>query len=108
MATGEFRNSRRLAISWPGGVPRGPPPVSSRPPTSIAFDSSGNFYVSEFEGSRVQVFSPSGKLLGEVAEGVLAGPHGMAFDSSGALYMTDTGNGVVRKLRPSTGGASAP
>ena len=69
-------------------------------PTSINFDAAGNFFVSEVSNSRVQAFSPEGEFLGEVAAGLLRGPHGLAFDSTGALYITDTGNGLVRKFEP--------
>ena len=67
--------------------------------TSIAFDSQGNFYVSEVANHRIQRFSPSGEFLGEVAPGTLSNPHGLAFDSTGAFYVADTGNRVVRKYR---------
>ena len=56
--------------------------------------------MSEVDNSRVQVFDTEGQPLGELAQGVLANPHGMALDSSGSLYIADTGNGVVRKLHP--------
>ena len=69
-------------------------------PTRINFDAAGNFFVSEVSNSRVQAFSPEGEFLGEVAAGLLRGPHGLAFDSTGALYITDTGNGLVRKFEP--------
>ena len=69
-------------------------------PTNLAFDKDGNWWVSEFTGSRVRQFSPEGELLFELAPGTFRGPHGLLFDSTGALYVADTGNGVVRKFRP--------
>ena len=59
----------------------------------------GNVYVAEVDNSRVQVFSPEGEFLTEVAAGTFATPHGIAFDSKGALYVGDTGDNVVRKFR---------
>jgi len=68
-------------------------------PTSINFDSEGNFYVSELGISRVRFFSSEGQYLGEVGTGLFEKPHGLTFDSAGFLYITDTGNNVVRKFQ---------
>ena len=70
-------------------------------PTSIAFDNDGNFYVSEVGNSRIQIFSPVGEYLSELAPGSFSGPHGLAFDSNGDLYVADTGNNLVKKFSPS-------
>ena len=67
-------------------------------PTSINFDSDGNFFVSEVNNSRVQAFTPDGQFIGELVPGTFAGPHGLAFDSTGALYVADTRNDVIRKF----------
>ena len=74
-------------------------PGQFRVPTSIAIDIDGNFYVAEVDNSRVQIFSPEGEYISELAPGVLSSPHGLAFDSNGDLYVGDTGNGLVRKFR---------
>jgi DNA-binding beta-propeller fold protein YncE len=68
-------------------------------PTSIAIDSGGNFYVAEVDNSRVQMFSPAGKYITELALGILSSPHGLAFDSNGNLYVGDTGDNSVKKFR---------
>ena len=68
-------------------------------PTSIAIDTEGNFYVSEVNNSRVQIFDASGKFLSLLAPDVLAAPHGIVFDEKGDLYLADTGHNVVRKFR---------
>jgi sugar lactone lactonase YvrE len=68
-------------------------------PTSINFDSEGNFYISEVNNNRVQIFNPAGKYLGEVGAGLVRMPHGLAFDSFGALYITDAGNNLIRKFQ---------
>ena len=68
-------------------------------PTSIAIDNEGNFYVAEVNNSRVQIFSPTGEYIAELAPGLLTSPHGLAFDSNGNLYVGDTGNNSVKKFR---------
>ena len=70
-----------------------------RVPTSIAIDGDGNFYVAEVDNSRVQIFSPTGEFLSELAPGFLSRPHGLAFDSAGNLYVGDTRNTYVKKFR---------
>ena len=78
------------------GVQGGDAPGSFVSPTSINFDAVGNFFVSEFRGSRVQAFTVDGGFIGEVAPGTFNGPHGLAFDDDGRLFVADTGNDAIR------------
>jgi|TARA_B110001454_G_C12552345_1_gene364131 sugar lactone lactonase YvrE len=76
----------------------GSDPGQFKVPTSIAIDSQGNFFVSEVDNSRVQIFSPEGDYIAELAPGILSSPHGLSFDSQGNLYVADTGNNSVNKF----------
>ncbi|MDE0823295.1 MAG: hypothetical protein OSB07_04905 [Dehalococcoidia bacterium] len=72
--------------------------VSFTSPNGIAIDSQGNFFVSEVDNSQVQIFSPEGDYIAELAPGILSSPHGLSFDSQGNLYVADTGNNSVNKF----------
>jgi sugar lactone lactonase YvrE len=113
-------------------------PVSGNPPASnaglcspmgLAFDSSGNLWVSDAGANRVLEFVPgaSGCPAGQFCDGMtaslvvgtngvcppsasassLCAPRGIAFDSSGNLWVADTGDYRVLEIpAPYTGGAS--
>jgi DNA-binding beta-propeller fold protein YncE len=79
----------------------------------VAVDHSGNLYVVDQGNSRVQVFSPRGRLLGlwRIANASAGStgsasnePHlyGIAVDGRGSVYVTDSGNDRVLEL--SSGG----
>ena len=73
-------------------------------PTSIAFDSDGNIYVSDTGNSRVQVFNNIGTYLATLGvtgewgsdNAHLDFPRHIAIDSSDFLYVADTGNSRVQ------------
>jgi sugar lactone lactonase YvrE len=69
-------------------------------PRGIAVDSSGNIYVSDRDGTRVEKFDPSGHFLSSING--LANPEGIAFDNSGNIYITEVGKQRVDKFN-STG-----
>jgi len=75
-------------------------------PTSIAFDSSGNIYVTDFANHRIQKFSSSGTYLSQFGtfgsgNGQFYNPYGIALDSSGNIYVTDIWNHRVQKFSSS-------
>ncbi len=79
---------------------------------NIAVDTSGNVYMSEFNGHRVYKITIDGVISVAAGTGVagdskeavsatlgqLRYPKGLAVDSSGALYIADSGNHAVRKV----------
>ena len=81
-------------------------------PRNLAFDSSGNLYISDFGGQRVYQMAVDGSLTTVAGTGVagasgdngaaflaqLNNPAGLAFDSQGALYIADSGSHLVRKV----------
>lgn len=65
-------------------------------PTGMAFDASGNLYVSNQIGGNVRRFGPDGTDLGNFVAGVSM-PWGLAFDASGHLYVAIRGASEVRR-----------
>jgi RHS repeat-associated protein len=88
-------------------------------PHSLAFDASGNLYISEFHGNRIRKVSTTGNISTVVGTGSatesgdggpatsagIKNPRGIAFDAAGNLLLADDG-GYVRKVSP-TGSISS-
>ena len=81
-------------------------------PTGIAVDTFGNFYISEFSGSRIRMVEASG-LISTIAGNGISGfsgddgpaiwaqiknPNGISLDLAGNLLVADTGNNRIRKI----------
>ncbi|MEP6796124.1 MAG: hypothetical protein ABJB16_17480 [Saprospiraceae bacterium] len=68
--------------------------------TSIGldWDTSGNLYVSSYNGKFVQKFSSSGADLGKFNSTNLAGPTNIWFDQNGDLLVNDYNAGVVKRF----------
>jgi len=85
--------------------------ASFNSPWSIAVDSSGNLYVSDFDNHLIRKIDPSGNVTtlagqagvqgsadGQGATASFDKPFGIAVDSSGNLYVAEEGNHLIRKL----------
>lgn len=88
-------------------------------PQSIAFDSSGNLYIAEYDNNRIRRVTAATGLISTVAgiggdggyngdniaatSAMLRNPISVAVDSSGNLYIADQGNNRVRKVTAATG-----
>lgn len=76
-------------------------------PGDIATDSSGNVYVVEDDGHRVQKFDSMGGYFSQLGQGKGSGnaqftnPRGIALDGSGNIYVADYGNNRVQKFSSS-------
>ena len=107
--------------AWPSGVPNGPgaygqlsrtvqsaqpvPPsrtayLSSAVPAAKSWMSpaavtSKLVYVSTAHANVINVYNPTGTMLGQIAGSFLNVPDGMAVDSKGNLYVTNYGGGTV-------------
>lgn len=66
--------------------------------TSIGmdWDAAGNFYVSSYNNSFVQKFSPEGEDLGRFVETNLNGPTNLWFDEDGNMKVINWNNGLVQ------------
>ena len=70
-------------------------------PWGLAFDSSGNLYVTSSGSNRIYKFLPGGvRTIFAAASSGLSGPRGLAFDSGGNLYVANSGNGTIEMFTP--------
>lgn len=63
--------------------------------TGMAFDASGNLYVTGFSAGTVAKFDTNGVLLSTFASG-LATPESIVFDNAGNAYVGTLGGGIVK------------
>jgi len=89
-------------------------------PSSVAMDSSGNWYIADTSNNRIRMVTPAGvisTIAGTAAAGStgdngpasaaqLNAPRGLAVDSLGNLCIADSGNNEVREITP--GGLMLP
>jgi streptogramin lyase len=69
--------------------------------TGSAFDSQGNFYVTDFSDANLSRFNPSGTLLGNFGSGYTTAPESIVFDGSGNSFVGEAGGDHhVQKLSP--------
>ena len=69
--------------------------------TGSVFDSSGNFYVTDFNANDVTKFDPSGVLIGSFGSGYSTNPESITFDAAGNFYVGQAGGShLVRKFTP--------
>lgn len=72
----------------------------------LGLDPSGNVYVTDGDGNRVQKFSPSGAFLGKWGSlgsgpGEFRGPTDVAVAPNGDIYVSDGGNSRIEVFDPS-------
>lgn len=72
-------------------------------PRAIAFDATGNLYVTDTGNKRIQKFAPDGRVLAAYggagsAEGQFMEPVGIAVDESGNFWVADTWNRRIQKF----------
>ena len=68
--------------------------------TGSAFDSSGNFYVTDDVSGDISEFSPTGQPLGQFATG-LQNPESLVFDNQGNLYVGQQTTPYIAEFSPS-------
>jgi DNA-binding beta-propeller fold protein YncE len=81
-----FSADGQLIASW--GEP-GAGPGQFHVPHGIAIDAEGNVVIADRENSRLQWFSPTGKLIDEWRD--IARPNDVAFDRQGNVYVAELG-----------------
>ena len=95
------KNHRVLAFGPDGTLKRsmGTPGQLSFP-NGIAVDGQGNIEVCDSNNGRLVVFSPYGKMMSTISQGIGEGdlglPRGAAVDDSGRLFVSDTADHQVR------------
>ena len=72
-------------------------------PIGIAFDSSGNFFVSDYANNRIEKFNSAGVYQsqfgsGGSGNGQFSYPIGIALDSTGNIYVADAQNNRIQKF----------
>ena len=87
-------------------------------PKGVAIDSSGNFYIADYDNYRIRKVTVSTGIIttiagtgiatysGDTGQGTSAAlnlPHGVNLDSSGNVYVADSYNNRIRKVTLSTG-----
>jgi len=80
-------------------------------PSSVAVDSSGNWYIADTANNRIRMVTPAGVISTIAGAGVAAqlnAPRGLAFDMAGNLFVADSGNNAIRKITPDGLMASLP
>jgi DNA-binding beta-propeller fold protein YncE len=71
-------------------------------PEGLAFDTNGNFYLSNSGGDTVLEFDASGEnMIRTISDRSLNQPIGLAFDRQGNLYVANRGDGDVSEFDPS-------
>jgi DNA-binding beta-propeller fold protein YncE len=122
IAITEFQNHTVRLISTDGIVSTlaggGVPGFADQPgalalfhhPAGLAVDSSGNLYITEWEGHRVRKITPNGEVStvagtgiagyqnGRALEARFHNPNGIAVGPAGELYVCDSGNHVIRRI----------
>ncbi len=68
---------------------------------SIAVDGSGNIYVGEYTGGRVQVFDPAGKFITQWSVDPKMPLRGLAADRKGTVFVVQSGN--IKRYEGQTG-----
>lgn len=67
----------------------------------MAFDVSGNLYVSGLQSNNIRRFSPTGVDLGNFVTTGLSFPEGIVFDKSGNLYTANYANSTIERFSSS-------
>lgn len=99
-------------IAGPGTIYATPGPAQVSDPTSVAVAPSGDVYVVERGGDRVQRFDSSGIYLGTwgadgTGNGQFRNPEGIAVDSLNNVYVADFGNDRIQKFDAAGGWITA-
>lgn len=82
-------------------------------PSGVAVDPNGSIWIADTANHVIRVLTPAGGFRviagvpgvdgsrdGDRTEATFSYPQGLAFDLAGNLYIADSGNGVIRRLRP--------
>jgi DNA-binding beta-propeller fold protein YncE len=81
-------------------------------PNGIAVDQHGNIDVADSLHGRLVIFSPAGKIIATIGQGIGSGdlglPKGVAVDGAGRLYIVDTSQHIVQIYNDASSTVPAP
>jgi len=128
-ATGEIWVMAGGGSNTPSTTPQAATSVTISAINSLATDSAGNLYISDFFNNLIEKVTPAGQLVVVAGGGStpvsttpqaatsaqLNGPTGMVFDAAGNLYLSDQNISMIEKINSSGqivsfagGGSNAP
>jgi DNA-binding beta-propeller fold protein YncE len=95
--TDGYRNARLARFDADGALvwernARGGEAGEFHLPHGIAADAEGNLAVADRRNARLQLFSPDGSFLKQIAGDVVGRPYGVAYDAQGCLHVVDGGD----------------
>jgi trimeric autotransporter adhesin len=112
-----------IAGGGPNGDGGSPTKATLANPNAAAWDSSGNYFITDSANNQVREVTPATALISRVAgtgivgppntapiaatRSTLNGPEGLALDSSNNIYIADTGNQVIRCIVAASGGCGS-
>ncbi len=88
-------------------------------PNAVAWDSAGNYYISDAANEQIRMVTPAGVITAVAGTGIvgppnatpiaattatLNNPEGVTIDASNNIYIADTGNQVIRCILAVAGG----
>lgn len=95
--TDGYRNARLARFDRDGALvwernARGGGPGEFHLPHGVAADAVGNLAVADRRNARLQLFSPDGAFLREIAGEIAGRPYGVAYNAQGCLHVVDGGD----------------
>jgi sugar lactone lactonase YvrE len=111
-------NINTIAGGGPNGDGGNATSATLASPNTVAWDSSGNYYIADAANNQVRKVTTAGIISAVAGTGIaglpntspilavnatLNAPQGLAVDASNNIYVADTGNQVIREIVASTG-----
>ena len=69
-------------------------------PYGLAFDQTGNLFVSNFGGNTISAIDSTGAIVNTITSGLFNQPVGLAFDALGNLYVANFDSSTISQITP--------